>query len=117
MSGLVVIDSGGANLGSVRNALLRLSVDAPVTLDANLIRAADRDLPGVGAAPIMRRMRDSGVAELAHNRASRLLTACNCSNREGRHALPLGLLSGDVSPPHGVRAAWAGINCVRPPAV
>lgn len=78
MSGLVIIDSGGANLGSVRHALLRLNIDAPVTLDANAIRNAERLLlPGVGAAaPIMRRLRQSGIADLLRNLRTPLLGIC-----------------------------------------
>ena len=78
MSGLVIIDSGGANLGSVRHALQRLGVDAPVTLDKATIRAADRlILPGVGAAaPIMQRLRESGVADLLRELRQPLLGIC-----------------------------------------
>jgi len=78
VSGLVVIDSGGANLASVRNALLRLGVDALVTLDVDAIRDADRlVLPGVGAAaPIMRRLRASGVAPLLRELRTPLLGIC-----------------------------------------
>ena len=47
----VLLDSGGANLGSVQAALARLGVDAPVTADAGRIREASHViLPGVGAA-------------------------------------------------------------------
>ena len=78
MSGLVIIDSGGANLGSVRHALQRLGVDAPVTRDKATIRAADRlILPGVGAAaPIMQRLRESGVADLLRELRQPLLGIC-----------------------------------------
>jgi len=78
VSGLVIIDSGGANLGSVRHALQRLGVDAPVTLDKATIRAADRlILPGVGAAaPIMQRLRESGVANLLRELRQPLLGIC-----------------------------------------
>jgi len=48
---VVLVDSGGANIGSVRYALRRLGVDAPLTADGDAIRRADRViLPGVGAA-------------------------------------------------------------------
>ena len=78
MSGLVIIDSGGANLGSVRHALQRLGVDAPVTLDTAVIRAADRlILPGVGAAaPIMQRLRESSIAALLRELRQPLLGIC-----------------------------------------
>ena len=48
---VVLVDSGGANIGSVRYALQRLGVEAALTSDAAAIRAADKViLPGVGAA-------------------------------------------------------------------
>ena len=48
---LVLLDSGGANLGSVQAAFARLGVEAPVTSDWNRIRDASHVvLPGVGAA-------------------------------------------------------------------
>jgi glutamine amidotransferase len=78
VSGLVIIDSGGANLGSVRNALLRLGVAASITLDRDAIRRADRLLlPGVGAAaPIMRRLRESGIADVLRGLRTPLLGIC-----------------------------------------
>lgn len=49
---LALVDSGGANLASVRFALERLGVAAELTADPAVIRAATRViLPGVGAAP------------------------------------------------------------------
>ncbi len=55
---VVLVDGGGTNIGSVRYALQRLGVDAPLTTDAVRIRAASHViLPGVGAAgPAMRRL-------------------------------------------------------------
>lgn len=48
---LAVIDSGGANLGSVLHALRRLGAEPVLTSDARRIREAERViLPGVGAA-------------------------------------------------------------------
>lgn len=50
---VVMVDSGGSNLGSVQAALRRLGVDAPVTGDWDRIAAASHVLlPGVGAAPM-----------------------------------------------------------------
>ena len=62
---VVLVDSGGANTGSVRYALQRLGVDAPVTADPAAITAADRViLPGVGAAgPGMARLRALGLVD------------------------------------------------------
>lgn len=48
---LAIIDSGGANIGSVIHALKRLGAEPVFTADAATIRSADRVLlPGVGAA-------------------------------------------------------------------
>lgn len=49
---IAVVDTGGANLASVLNALARLGAKAEVTADPFQVRAAGRViLPGVGAAP------------------------------------------------------------------
>ena len=51
MSQVAIIDSGGANIGSVENALRRLGVNSLFTADPEAITRADRViLPGVGAA-------------------------------------------------------------------
>ena len=48
---VVIVDSGGANLASLRYALDRLGARSEVSSDAGVIRAARRVLlPGVGAA-------------------------------------------------------------------
>ena len=59
----VVIDSGGANLASLRYALQRLGADVTVSLDPTVIRQAERVLlPGVGAAgAAMQRLRSAGL--------------------------------------------------------
>jgi len=120
VSGLVIIDSGGANLGSVHHALQRLGVDAPVTLDKATIRAADRlILPGVGAAaPIMQRLRESGVADLLRELRQPLLGICVGMqvlferSAEGDTAC-LGLLEGaieKIAERPGVRVPHMGWN-------
>ena len=49
--GVILVDAGGTNIGSVRYALQRLGVEAALTSDAETIRTADKViLPGVGAA-------------------------------------------------------------------
>lgn len=59
----VIIATGGANLASLRLALERLGVEAPVTENAAEIRAATHViLPGVGAAhDAMTRLQRSGL--------------------------------------------------------
>jgi glutamine amidotransferase len=60
---VAVIDTGGANLGSVRYALERLGVHPLVARDADELADADRIiLPGVGAAaPAMALLRERGL--------------------------------------------------------
>lgn len=62
---VVLVDSGGANLGSVQAALARLGVDAPVTGHWPTISAASHViLPGVGAAgPAMERLAKHGLVD------------------------------------------------------
>ena len=75
---VVLIDSGGANIGSVRYALERLGVDARLTAEPDAIRAADRViLPGVGAAPAgMARLRELNLVELIRGLRQPLLGIC-----------------------------------------
>lgn len=75
---LVIVDSGGANLASVRIALQRLGVDAPLTCDPATIAAAGRVLlPGVGAAaPVMQRLRESGLIDVLRALRQPLLGIC-----------------------------------------
>jgi glutamine amidotransferase len=75
---VVLIDAGGANIGSVRYAFERLGIDARLTGDADEIRAADRVvLPGVGAAaPAMARLRELGLVETIRNLQQPLLGIC-----------------------------------------
>ena len=50
---VAIIDSGGANIASVKFALERLGVGSVLTDDVSVIRSADKViLPGVGAAPV-----------------------------------------------------------------
>jgi len=75
---LVIIDSGGANLGSVCHALKRLGIDAQVSKNADTIALADRlILPGVGAAgDAMQRLRQAGLDRLIPQLKQPLLGIC-----------------------------------------
>ncbi len=75
---VVLLDSGGANLGSVQAAFARLGVDAPVTSDWNNIRAATHVvLPGVGtAAKAMQRLRANGLDRLIPKLTQPLIGIC-----------------------------------------
>lgn len=75
---VVLLDSGGANLGSVQAAFARLGVEAPVTSDWNRIRAASHVvLPGVGAAnTAMAKLRENGLERLLPTLSQPLIGIC-----------------------------------------
>jgi len=75
---VVLVDGGGSNIGSVRYALQRLGVEAELTGEADVIRAADRViLPGVGAAAEgMRKLRQHGLVEVLRTLQRPLLGVC-----------------------------------------
>ncbi|MBB1060541.1 imidazole glycerol phosphate synthase subunit HisH [Marilutibacter spongiae] len=75
---VVLIDSGGANIGSVLYALERLGVDAVLSADAGTILGADKViLPGVGAAgAAMARLRAHGLVEVVRSLSQPLLGIC-----------------------------------------
>ena len=75
---VVLLDSGGANLGSVHAAFSRLGVDAPVTSEEDVIKNATHVvLPGVGAAgACMAKLRDNGLDQLIPRIAQPLLGIC-----------------------------------------
>ncbi|AXK73622.1 imidazole glycerol phosphate synthase subunit HisH [Lysobacter sp. TY2-98] len=78
MMDVVLIDAGGANIGSVRYALERLGVNARFSADANDIASADRVvLPGVGAAAAgMARLRELGLVDCVRSLRQPLLGVC-----------------------------------------
>ena len=78
MSAVAIIDSGGANIASLRAALARLDTDSVVTTDHAVIQRAPRVLlPGVGAAQdAMSRMRIAGLDKLIPTLKQPLLGIC-----------------------------------------
>ena len=78
MSGVVIIDAGGANLGSVRGAFARLGIEPEVSRDPARIALAERlVLPGVGAAsPVMRNLLDAGIDAVLRASSKPLLGIC-----------------------------------------
>ena len=76
--GVVLVDAGGTNIGSVSYALERLGVRAELSSDPAVVRAADRVLlPGVGAAgPGMARLRASGMDEVIRGLTQPVLGIC-----------------------------------------
>jgi glutamine amidotransferase len=120
---VVLVDSGGANIGSVRYALQRLGVDAPLTGDGDAIRRADRViLPGVGAAAAaMRRLRELDLVDTLRSLDRPLLGICLGmqllfeGSDEGDVAC-LGLLRGRVrkmAAVPGIRIPHMGWNRLR----
>ena len=98
-----IVDTGGANLASVRHAFGRLGREAEVTSDAmRLRRATHVVLPGVGAAASsMARIAKLGLAETLLSLQQPVLGICLgmqllfARSEEGDVPL-LGLLPGDV---------------------
>jgi glutamine amidotransferase len=75
---VAIIDSGGANIASLRAALARLGADSQVTSDPDVIRSAARVLlPGVGSAHnAMARLRGTGLDRLIPTLKQPLLGIC-----------------------------------------
>lgn len=101
--GVVLVDAGGTNIGSVRYALQRLGVDAALTADPAAIRAADKViLPGVGAAgPGMARLQELGLVELMRSLTQPVLGVCLgmqllCEHSEEGDTACLGMIPATV---------------------
>jgi len=75
---VAIIDSGGANIASLRYALERLGVTGRLTTDPDELRNASRVLlPGVGAAAdAMQRLRRLGLADLIPRLEQPVLGIC-----------------------------------------
>lgn len=117
---VVVIDSGGANLGSVLYALQRLGVRAQLSRKAEAIASADRViLPGVGAAgAAMTALHDADLVRVIRQLEQPVLGIClglqllYDGSDEG-DARCLGLLPGQVqrlSVPDTLRLPHMGWN-------
>lgn len=103
MNDVVIIDAGGANLGSVRAAFARLGIEPEVSRDpARIASASKLVLPGVGAAaPVMRNLRESGIDRLLDGIDTPLLGICIgmqvlFERSEEGDVAGLGLLRGEV---------------------
>jgi imidazole glycerol-phosphate synthase subunit HisH len=122
-SGLVLIDAGGANLGSVRYALSRIGASARLVRDADELGTPERIiLPGVGAAaPSMALLRARGLDVALRASEAPLLGVCVGmqllfeSSEEGDVEC-LGLLKGRVrklAGGPGLRVPHMGWNRLR----
>ncbi len=123
MTELVLIDAGGANLGSVRYAIERLAVTPRIARDADALHGATHIiLPGVGAAMhAMHLLRERGFLEVLPTLRLPLLGICLGmqllfeSSEEGDVAC-LGLLPGRVrklSAGDGRRIPHMGWNTLK----
>mgnify|MGYP003582715429 FL=1 len=124
---VVLVDAGGANLGSVRYALQRLGVEPEVTTHARAIGTAERVmLPGVStAAQVMGRLRELGLVETLRGLQAPLLGVCVgmqllFERSEEGDVECLGLLPGVVRKlpaAPGIRVphmGWNGLRAMRP---
>ncbi|MGB5250879.1 MAG: imidazole glycerol phosphate synthase subunit HisH [Gammaproteobacteria bacterium] len=78
MSAVAIIDSGGANIASLRFALQRLGAEPVLTRDAEVLLGARHVLlPGVGAAAdAMKRLRESGLDAVIRDLTQPVLGIC-----------------------------------------
>lgn len=121
---VVLIDSGGANIGSVQYALERLGVQARLTADAETIAKADRViLPGVGAAGAgMARLRELALVDVVRDLAQPLLGICLgmqllFDSSEENETQCLGLIPGRIrklAGGEGIRVPHMGWNGLQP---
>ena len=120
MTQLAILDSGGANIASLRYAIERLGIESELTTDPARLRAASHViLPGVGAAAdCMARLENAGIVDTIRELRQPLLGICVGmqllyeSSEEG-DVKCLGLLPGRVrrlSPELGLPVPHMGWN-------
>jgi glutamine amidotransferase len=117
---LAIIDSGGANIGSVMHALKRLGAEPVFTADADTIRSAERVLlPGVGAAgAAMARLRELGLVQCIRELQQPVLGICLgmqlLFEKSAEDDTPcLGIIPGvlkKLQPSEGIRVPHMGWN-------
>ncbi len=124
---VVMLDSGGTNLGSVQYAFERLGVRAELSRDVDRIRRASHVvLPGVGAAaPGMQRLREAGLDRLIPTLTQPVLGVCLGmqllfdASAEGDTTC-LGILRGKLSRFDGARCGrvphmgWNRVDTIKP---
>lgn len=126
---IAIIDYGVGNLFSLASSFSAIGIEAVVTADTAVIRAADRlILPGVGAfEDAARKLRESGMADLVKEEAARgkpIMGIClgmqmlfERSFEYGEHE-GLGLIKGAVRPiadviPKGLKIPHIGWNSLH----
>jgi len=117
---LAIIDSGGANISSVKHALRRLGAEPVFTSDIATIRSAERViLPGVGAAgAAMSRLRELNLVECIRALQQPVLGICLgmqllFDHSDEDDAECLGIIPGrleKLQPSDGVRVPHMGWN-------
>lgn len=117
---LAIIDSGGANISSVKHALRRLGADPVFTADADIIRSAERViLPGVGAAgAAMSRLNELGLVQCIRELQQPVLGICLgmqllFEKSEEDDVACLGIIPGTLKklmPSAGIRVPHMGWN-------
>ena len=122
MTNITIIDTGCANLSSVKFAFDRLGYRAEITRDLNKIQSADKLLlPGVGTAiAAMRNLEDRKLIETIQNATQPMLGIClgmqlmTEFSTEGNVAT-LNLMSGktELIPDTGLPLPHMGWNKVR----
>ena len=120
---LAVVDSGGANITSVLQALRRLGVDATFTADPAVIEQSERViLPGVGSAgAAMTRLRETGLDGLIPRLQQPVLGICLgmqlLFRRSSEADTPmLGIIDADIArlpDAEGLRIPHMGWNQVK----
>ena len=122
MTKITIIDTGCANLSSVKFAFERLGYSAEITNDLNKIKSADKlILPGVGTAKAaMLNLQRLGLVEVIQNLTQPVLGIClgmqlmTEFSTEG-NVSTLGLMSGqtELIPDTGLPLPHMGWNKVR----
>jgi glutamine amidotransferase len=121
---VVIIDTGCANIASVKFAVQRLGYAVQVTSDHAIIKAADKVfLPGVGsAAEAMKNMQQRNLVSLIQALNQPVLGICLGMQLLASHSAEgdvacLGVVSGEVQPlksGEGLRLPHMGWNAIKP---